>query len=386
MNNFNFSLKQNIVFGEGSVEQLPELMSNIGAKSAMIITDASLVKLGFVEIAAKSLEKANINYTIFSEIEPNPSIETVTKAAEAIKESGAKAVIAFGGGSPMDVAKAASVVATFGGKVADYAGAGNVPGKIMPIIAIPTTAGTGSESTATAVITDHKQNLKFPINSPEIIAEYAVLDPNFILTLPKQIAAPTGVDAIVHALEAYISNDADPFSDSMAEKALDLLGKNIRAFVADRKNVEAASGMLIGSNFAGIAFAKAKLGNIHAMAHPLGGFFDIAHGVANAVLLPHVMKFNLDYVEIERLERIYRYITRDFTETFEKEMLVDALFALCEELEIPKTLTELKVTRESIPAMSIDAMKSANVKANPRPTTVEDIEKLFEILSRRTIS
>ncbi len=378
MNDFNFSLCQNVVFGAGAVKKLPELLAENNIKSVLVVTDASLVSLGFADEVTNALKDGGVEYTVFSDIEPNPSIETVEKATAFFKESGAEGMVAFGGGSPMDVAKAAAVLATFGGKVTDYEGVGNVPGKIMPIVAIPTTAGTGSEVTASSVITDHERSFKFSIGSPNIIPAYAILDPNFILSLPKHIAAPTGMDAIVHALESYISKDATPFTDCMAEKALDLLGKNIRDFVADRKNVDAASGMLVGSNFAGIAFARAKLGNVHAMAHPLGGVFNIPHGVANAVLLPHVMKYNIDHVELEKLEKIYRCISRDFVTPFEKQMLIDAIFDISKELEIPKTLSELNVTMESIPAMAIDSMKSANSKVNPRPTCAEDIEKIFE--------
>ncbi len=377
MKDFNFSLGQNIIFGVGATDKLPELLKEKGFKSVMIVTDESLINLGFADKITDILKNSNINYTIFSDIEPNPSIETVNKAAEFLKKSEAEVILAFGGGSPMDVAKAMAVLATFGGKITDYEGTGNVPEKVMPIIAIPTTAGTGSEVTASSVVTDHERNFKFTIVSPHIIPDYAIVDPSFILSLPKELAAATGMDAIVHALEAYISINATPITDCFAEKALDLLGDNIRAFTKDRNDVEAASAMLLGSTFAGIAFARARLGNVHAMAHPLGGIFDIPHGVANAVLLPYVMKYNLDYIPNEKLEKIYRCIKRDFTAKFNKNMVVDAIFEVCSELGIPKTLSKLNVTKESIPKMAEDSMKSGNAKVNPRPTSAEDIEKIF---------
>jgi len=368
---------QNIIFGAGAVKKLPAILGSQGIKSVMLVTDASLVKLGFADVVAQALDKGKISYQVFSDIEANPSIETVNKAHEEFLKSHAQAVIAFGGGSPMDVAKAAATLATYGGKVTDYEGLCKVPGKILPIVAIPTTAGTGSEVTASAVITDHSRHFKFSIMSPEIIPSCAILDPDFILSLPEQVAASTGVDAIIHAIESYISLDATPFTEAMAEKALDLLGGNIRAFVADRGNAEAASAMLLGSNFAGIAFARSKLGDVHAMAHPLGGYFNIPHGVANAVLLSTVLDFNKDFVEEKKYERIYHSIFGVPCGPFKKDMLITAVRNLCRELNIPENLTQLKVDPALIPAMAVDAMKSGNVCVNPRPTTVLDMEELF---------
>ena len=324
------------------------------------------------------LENAGYGAELFNDVEANHSTVTVEKAVQAFKESGGDCIIALGGGSPMDVAKAVGVVAVYGGAIEDYEGGGKVPGKITPVIAIPTTAGTGSEVTAFTVITDHARNYKLTVFSYELIPQYALLDPELMMSLPESVAAATGIDALVHAIEAYLSKAASPFSDSMAEKAMELIGGSLRLFVSDRKNKEAASAMLTGSMFAGLAFSWARLGNVHAMAHPLGGYFDVPHGVANAILLPIVMAYNAP-AENGRYKKIYQYLTPDkkTEENFTPDFLVNELRDLTNSLGIPKNLTEVGVREDKIPAMAADAMKSGNILVNPRETTIEDIKALY---------
>ncbi|PKM74933.1 MAG: NAD-dependent alcohol dehydrogenase, partial [Firmicutes bacterium HGW-Firmicutes-17] len=252
-----------------------------------------------------------------------------------------------------------------------------VPGAIVPLIAIPTTAGTGSEVTAFAVITDRSRNYKLTVFSYELLPAFAVLDPTLVMTTPEKTAAACGIDALVHAIEAYLSKAASPFSDAMAEKALALIGQNIRLFVADRTNPEAAAKMLYGSMFAGIAFAWARLGNVHAMAHPLGGYFDVPHGVANAVLLPTVLEYNA-LADTGRYQTIYDAIKcGDGWEDFTPQTLVDEIRSLTAALGIPQTLSEVGVMADKIPAMAVDAMKSGNILVNPRSTTLTQIEDLY---------
>jgi alcohol dehydrogenase len=250
-----------------------------------------------------------------------------------------------------------------------------VPGPIIPLIAIPTTAGTGSEVTAFSVITDKSRNYKLTVFSYELLPAYAILEPALVMTTPPKTAAACGIDAMVHAIEAYLSKAASPFSDAMAEKALTLLGKNIRPFVADRSNEEAAEAMLIGSMFAGIAFAWARLGNVHAMAHPLGGFFNVPHGVANAILLPAVLEYNA-LSDTGRYEKLNELIFGQ-TDHFKGADFINAIRLLLADLGIPQNLQALGVTKDLIPAMAKDAMKSGNILVNPRTSTVEDIEALY---------
>lgn len=391
MNTFNFSVPQDITVGKGSLAKLPEIAKKLGCSHAFIISGPHLAKMGLVEKAADYLKTVDIKTDAFTEIEANPSVATVEKATEKFKESGADFIVAFGGGSPMDVAKAVGVVAKYGGSITEYEGAHKVPGPIIPLIAIPTTAGTGSEVTAFSVITDHSRDYKLTVFSYELLPAYAILDAELITTAPASVAAACGIDAFIHAEEAYISTAASPFSDAMAEKAMALIGKNIRRFVANRGDMEAAEAMMVGSLFAGIAFSFARLGNVHAMSHPVSAFFDVPHGVANAVLLPVVAEYNA-LADHGRYLTIYNDISPvpAYTDDFEPMMLVDAIHSLCADIGIPENLTIAinqasktgEVTREEIEskieAMAVDTMKSGNIAVNPRSSRQCDIEMLYK--------
>lgn len=390
MNEFSFSVPQNITVGKGSLAKLPEVAKKSGGSHAFLMSGPHLAKMGLVEKAAESLKVDGIAVDTFTEIEGNPSVETVDKATAAFKESGADFIVAFGGGSPMDVAKAVGVTAKYGGSITEYEGAHKVPGPIIPLIAIPTTAGTGSEVTAFSVITDHSRDYKLTVFSYEILPAYAILDAELLTTAPASVAAACGIDAFIHAEEAYISTAASPFSDAMAEKAMSLIGKNIRRFVANRGDIEAAEAMLVGSLFAGIAFSFARLGNVHAMSHPVSAFFDVPHGVANAVLLPVIAEYNA-LADHGRYLTIYNDISPvpAYAEEFEPMMLVDAIRELCGEIGIPANLTEainnvsktgavsVEEIESKIEAMAADAMKSGNIAVNPRSSRQCDIEMLY---------
>lgn len=390
MNEFSFSVPQNITVGKGSLAKLPEIAKKSGGSHAFLMSGSHLAKMGLVEKAANSLKSAGISVDTFTDIEGNPSVETVDKATAAFKEAGADFIVAFGGGSPMDVAKAVGVTAKYGGSITEYEGAHKVPGPIIPLIAIPTTAGTGSEVTAFSVITDHSRDYKLTVFSYEILPVYAILDAELLTTAPASVAAACGIDAFIHAEEAYISTAASPFSDAMAEKAMSLIGKNIRRFVANRGDIEAAESMLVGSLFAGIAFSFARLGNVHAMSHPVSAFFDVPHGVANAVLLPVIAEYNA-LADHGRYLTIYNDISSvpAYAEEFEPMMLVDAIRELCEEIGIPANLTEAinnasktgpvsaEEIENKIEAMAVDAMKSGNIAVNPRSSRQCDIEMLY---------
>ena len=390
MNEFSFSVPQNITVGKGSLAKLPEIAKKSGGSHAFLMSGPHLAKMGLVEKAVNSLKSAGIAVDTFTDIEGNPSVETVDKATAAFKEAGADFIVAFGGGSPMDVAKAVGVTAKYGGSITEYEGAHKVPGTIIPLIAIPTTAGTGSEVTAFSVITDHSRDYKLTVFSYEILPAYAILDAELLTTAPASVAAACGIDAFIHAEEAYISTAASPFSDAMAEKAMSLIGKNIRRFVANRGDIEAAESMLVGSLFAGIAFSFARLGNVHAMSHPVSAFFDVPHGVANAVLLPVIAEYNA-LADHGRYLTIYNDISPvpAYEEEFEPMMLVDAIRELCGEIGIPANLTEAinnasktgpvsaEEIENKIEAMAVDAMKSGNIAVNPRSSRQCDIEMLY---------
>lgn len=380
MDSFSFTIPQNIKFGAGTLDLLPDLAKELGKSKGYIISGPHLNKIGMVAKCRKALKSAGMESECFTETEGNPSTDTVVKATEGFKKSKADFIVAFGGGSPLDVAKAVAVLATYGGNIVDYEGAGKVMGPVVPMIAIPTTAGTGSEVTAFSVITDHSRNYKLTVVSNYLLPAYVILDPDLIATVPANTAAACGIDAMVHALEAYISKAASPFSDIFAREALRLIGGSIRDYVADRSNPAACESMMVGSLFAGIAFSHARLGNVHAMSHPVSAYFDVPHGVANAILLPTVVDFNKDAADPEKYRYIYGCISKDMGAdiNFTPDMLATEIRMLNYELGILPTLSDIGVTSDEFEQMADDAMKSGNIQCNPQFTMKNDILKLYE--------
>lgn len=390
---YNFSIPQDIRVGSGVLEQVGEAAAKIGGRKGFVISGPHLKKMGHVAHVEELLKAAGIDSVDFTDIEGNPSVETVDRATKAFKESGADFIVAFGGGSPMDVAKAVGVTAKYGGLASDYEGS-KVPGPIIPLIAIPTTAGTGSEVTAFSVITDHKRNYKLTIFSYELFPKVALLDPDLLATTPPSVASACGIDAFIHAEESYVSRAANPFTEAMSEKAMELIGANLRRFVACREDKGAAAAMLQGSLFAGIAFSFARLGNVHAMSHPVSAYFDVAHGTANGVLLPIIVDYNA-LADHGKYFTIYKDIARGkvYEEEFEPSMLAPAIRELCDDIGIPQNLTNAinevqakrglpALSRDEIRAkfdvMADDAMKSGNIAVNPRQSKKADILTLYE--------
>ena len=383
---FGFIIPQNCQFGMGALKKLPDFLKAAGSTKVMLISDRMLEEIGVVDKVRKILADGGLEYAEYLDVVGNPTTDIVKAAGEKYVAEKCNGLLAVGGGSPMDVAKAVGVVAKFGGDIGDYEGVGKVPGKIDTLICVPTTAGTGSEVTVASVITDTKRNYKLSVLGPQISPDYAVLDPELIMTAPASVAAACGVDALIHAMESYINTDANPFSKAMAEAAMSLIGGNIRAFVGNRGNADAACAMMLGSTFAGIAFANNRLGDIHAMSHPVSAFFNVPHGVANAVLMPKIFEFNAICAD-ERYAKIYEYVTgKKAGEDFVPQMCCDALAQLNADLGIPAHFADVAQVKanggaarfeELIPQMAIDAMKSGNVTVNPRKTTVKDVEALY---------
>ncbi len=391
MMDFSFSLFQRVIVGNGSFSRVRDLVRDWGVDHILILSGPNLKKMGLIDRILVLLKDAGMKASVFTEIEANPSVETVGKAAAFYQLEGCEALIALGGGSVMDVAKAVGLVVTYGGKITDYEGVGKVPGPVVPCLAVPTTAGSGSEVTAFSVITDHQRDYKLTVGSDYLLPKAALLDPELLSTAPASVAAACGIDAFIHALEAYLSKAASPFSEAMSEKAMELIGGSIRRFVANRGDKEAAEAMMVGSLFAGIAFSHARLGNVHAMSHPVSAFYDVAHGVANAVLLPVVIDYNA-LADHGKYIHIYNAVSpvKAEADSFMPGFLSAALRDLCLDIGIPQNLFEAiravpkyaSITREEISdsfeLMAKDAMKSGNIAVNPRTTTQRDIVALYQ--------
>jgi alcohol dehydrogenase class IV len=374
-----------IIFSEGSVGEIGPHAAALGAKRVMVISDPGVVRAGLTEPVVKSITGAGLGAEVYSEVEPDPRIEIVERALAAYQKHKCDLLVAVGGGSSMDTAKAAAILATNPGKLRSYEGWEKFPKQPAPLFAVPTTVGTASEVTPFLVITDPEAKFKFTIGSPLAAPRIAFLDPLLVLGLPGSVTAATGMDALTHAIESYTSLLSTPISEGPALHAIRLLAGSIRTAVANSQNVQAMSNMLVGANVAGLAFSNTRLGNVHAMAHPLGAFWHIPHGVANALMLPHVMEFNAlacpgRMIEIAQAmgEPMATLAASGATEYDLALRAAAAVRKLETDIGIPARLRDLGVDKASIPDMAQDAMKSANIAINPRKTTINEIIGLYE--------
>ena len=360
MKRFTFSVPQNILFGEGVLKELPGAAGKLGGKHGFIISGPTLNRLGVVGQCEEILTQAGIAVNTFCDTEGNPSVETVERAAEAFWESGADFIVALGGGSPMDVAKAVGVVAKYGGSITEYEGADKVPGEIIPLIAIPTTAGTGSETTLAAVITDAQTRHKYAINDFPLIPRYAVLDPKVTLSLPPFITATTGMDALTHAVEAYIGNSTTPGTRKNALDAVRLIFENLDTAYTDGNNIESRRNMLRASYFAGCAFTKSYVGYVHAIAHSLGGKYNVPHGLANAVILPMVLETYGDSIthKLRNLAVTAGLCDKHEDDKTAAQMFIDAVKDMKKRFGIGDHIPEIQET--DIPELAHYADKEAN--------------------------
>ena len=376
---FDFSSPGNIHFEPGGSKKTGAMIKALGGKKVFLATDKGVLNANLLDGIVSSFKAEGLDYTLFYEIEPNPSLETVEKGFDLFKSQNCDALVGFGGGSPIDTAKAIGVLTTNDPPVKQYEGAGKVTNPVVPIVAVPTTAGTGSEVTGASVITDRSRNYKMSIRSPLLVPKIALLDPTLLCSLPPNIIASTGMDALVHAVESFISLNAFPVTEGLAIESMRLISANLRAFYANPDNPEAAGNMLIASCMAGISFANARLGFVHAVAHALGGHYNIPHGLACAVLLPHAMQFSL----ISNPQKYVR-IAAAFGETTENLSLmqaaqtaVEAVKALSGDIGIPETLGQLGAKSEGVAQIAQDAIKSGIHLTTPRKIDLEGIESIL---------
>ena len=367
----SFSLLTKILSGTGALNEIPKELQSLNARKALIVTDPGLLTTGIPERIVKSLTAAGLSVDIYSSVEPDPSIKTAEAIAEAALSAGATAFIGIGGGSSLDAAKAGSLLATHKGHLKDYAGVDKVPAPILPVVAVPTTAGTGSEVTLFAVMTDTDHDEKFTIASSHLAPRIAVLDPDCTVKLPPALTAMTGMDALTHAVEAACSKIAQPVTDALAISAVRLILSSLAKAVQDGSRLVDRENMLQAAFLAGTAFNSAYLGLCHALASPLGAHFHIPHGLANAIVLPFVMDFNVaaamdKYAALSVGAGLSR---RGDHPREAAQKLIDAIRTLQKDIGTPIRLRDAGAKEDVLPLVAKDALKSIQLRFNPRPAT-----------------
>ncbi len=375
-----FQTTPRIIMGCGSVTEVPAEVKRCGADSVMIVTDEGLVKAGLVGPTEEALRDAGITLSRFDGVDPDPRYEIAQEAARTAKDSGAGALLAIGGGSPIDIAKVAALLVTNDDPVTSYFGIDLVPKPGLPTIVVPTTAGTGSEVTPIAILSDHTEKLKKGIVTPYLFPSAAILDPELTLGLPASVTAATGMDALIHAIEAYTSKNAYSMTDMLAEKAITLISDNLRTAFADGKNLDARSKMLEGSLLAGMAFANAGVTAVHAFAYPIGAEFHIPHGVANSIMLASVMEFNMlgNLPKFARMAALLGENTSGMNHREAAMAAVNAMKTLAQDIRIPDSLSEFGIKEQHLPELAQGVMKVTRLlDNNPRELRVVDAEEIY---------
>ena len=376
-----FILNETSYFGAGAISVIPDEVKNRGFKKVLVVTDKSLMKFNGATKVLKVLDDAGIAYEVYDEVKPNPTIENIQTGVETYKKAGADCLIAIGGGSSMDTAKGIGIIINNPehGDVRSLEGAVKTKKKCVDIIAVPTTAGTAAEVTINYVVTDVENKRKFVCVDPHDIPVVAVIDADMMSSMPKGLTAATGMDALTHAIEGYITKGAWEMSDMVELKAIEIISRSLRSAVAGEP--EGREGMALGQYVAGMGFSNVGLGIVHSMAHPLGAVYDTPHGVANAIILPTVMEYNADATG-EKYRDIAKAMGVEGTESMTpaeyRKAAVDAVRKLAADVNIPKTLTEVGVKREDLDFLSESAFKDVCTGGNPKDTSVADIKKLYE--------
>ena len=376
-----FILNEISYFGPGARKQLPEALERLNLHKALITTDKGLLKVGTVKMVTDVLDEAGFPYEIYSEIKPNPTVTNVTQGVEAYKASGADCIIAIGGGSSMDTGKGIGIVANNPefADVVSLEGCAPTKHKSVPIIALPTTAGTGAEVTINYVIIDESKQKKMVCVDPNDIPAVAIIDPELMYSLPKGLTAATGMDALTHAIEGYITKGAWVMSDMYELQAIKMIAESLPQAVDEPKNPKGREGMALAQYIAAQAFSNVGLGLVHGMAHPMGSLFDVPHGVANALLLPTIMEFNMPCC-IEKFGVIARTMGVETTGMTPEQAACAACTAVRElavRVGIPQHLSDLGIGEKDIPALSAQAIADVCTPGNPRDVTEDDIKELY---------
>ena len=368
------------VFGKGALSLTGRYANNIGASKVLVVSGKNVIRLGWTGKVIKSLEENGLQYSIFSNVTPNPTCEQVMEGAEVYHKEDCDAIVVVGGGSPIDCAKGIGIVSANRKNILDFVGVDRIPVPGPPLICVPTTAGTSADVSQFAIITDTKEKVKTALVSKLLVPDTSLVDPDTTVTMPADLTANTGMDAFTHAIEAFVSNASSPITDMFALNAMQLIPKNLISAIHNPTNMEFRGKMMLASLDAGLAFSNASLGLVHAMAHSLGGQIDLPHGESNAILLPLVIEFNYDAVP-GRYETIGETIGLDLkglSYDEKKALIINAIKKIQEEAGVTQKLGELGVTKGVIPELARKAMKDACMATNPRTATLEDVIAIYE--------
>ena len=377
---YDFLMPSVNFMGPDAVKVIGERCKLLGGKKALIVTDPGMIKTGITDEVIGYIEEAGLKTVIFDGVEPNPKDKNVMAGLKGFKDENCDMIVTVGGGSSHDCGKGIGIMATHPGNIYDYAGIETLTEDLPPVVCVNTTAGTASEVTRHCVITNTDLNVKFVVVSCKNTPKLSINDPKLMVKKPTGLTAATGMDALTHAVESYVSVGANSVTDACALQSIKLISKYLRIAVANGENLEARENMAYASLLAGMAFNNAGLGYVHAMAHQLGGFYDLAHGVANAILLPHVERYNM----ISNLEK-FADIAVAMGENIEglsmrqaAEKAIDAITQLSKDIGIPAGLSEFNIKPDSFEKMAKYALKDGNAVCNPIKGTEKDIVKLFE--------
>jgi len=367
------------LIGPGALEDLGEELKNLPYKKALFVTDGVLVKIGVAKQVIEVMKASNIEIVLYKDVQPNPTVKNVDDGLTLLTENDCDFILTLGGGSPQDCGKAIGILATNGGNIEDYEGIHMSKNKSLPLIAINTTAGTASEVTINYVITDEKRHIKMVMVDKNCLVSIAVNDPKLMLNKPAALTAATGMDALTHAIETYITKGAFEWSDVLALEAIKLISESLEDAVKNGNDLEARSKMAWGQFIAGQAFSNAGLGFVHSMAHQLGGMYDLPHGVANAILLPHVEKFNITACA-KKLKNVAKAMGVNVSEMNDHEganAAIKAIQDLSKAVGIPSGLKELGVKKEDFKEMAKNALADVCTGGNPKEVNLEETMAIY---------
>ena len=377
---YKFFMPAISLMGADCLKDAGDQVGELGFKKALIVTDKVLGQIGIVKKVTDVLDNKNIEYAIYDETKPNPTVKNVNDGLALLKEKECDFVISLGGGSAHDCAKGIALLATNGGEIKDYEGVDKSKKPQLPMVGINTTAGTGSEMTLFAIITDEERHIKMALVDKHLTPIIAVNDPMLMLAMPKSLTAATGMDALTHAIEAYVSTAATPITDACAEKAIELISNYLVNAVENGQDVEARDMMAYAEYLAGMAFNNASLGYVHAMAHQLGGFYNLPHGVCNAILLPHVQEYNKS-TSASRLAKIAKIMggnIEGLTDEQGADLCIDMIKSLSQTIGIPEGLGVLGVKESDFETLATNALNNACSLTNPRKGNLEELIAIFK--------